>query len=118
MAKDKDLPKNEYYCVFYDSEYADSQGFPRRKEDDNKVLAKKIYRTDGTIKHMIRIDTNKHLYNPINQINQRESRKPDSYKDNNQIKHITVGLKAFYLYTKYLIDLNPSWYNLAKREVN
>lgn len=118
MANKQITQEDEYYCAFYDSEYADSHGFARRKTDDDKVLAKKIFRKDGTIKHMIRVDINKKLYNPIDQIKQRESRKPSSYKDTSKLKYISVGYKAFYLYTKYLIDFNPSWYNLAKREID
>lgn len=109
------ISHNEYYCSRPDSDFIDSNNCPRRSDDDDKVLAKKILRDDGTIKFMLRIDRNKQLYDPVNQIN-RTSRKPSSYRDDS-IKYITVGHKAFFLYTKYLENLQPSWLNLAKREI-
>jgi len=114
----KIMQTNSYYCAPYDKEFVDEEGMPRRYNDDRKVLAKKIFRDDGSIKFMIRIDANKQIYNPANQIQPNNtSRKPSSYK-NNQVKYITVGHKVFTLYTRYLQELQPSWLHLARRELN
>lgn len=109
------ISQNEYYCRRSDCDFIDLNNCPRRKQEDEKVLAKKILRHDGTIKFMIRIDKDKQLYDPSNQIG-RTSRKPSSYKDDS-IKFVSVGHKAFFLYTKYLENLQPSWLHLAKREI-
>lgn len=111
------MENNEYYCSPQDKEFDDIHMLPRRHNDDNKVLAKKIFRDDGSVKFMIRINENKDIYNPTDQLKKDTSRRPSSYR-NNDIKFVVVGHKVFSLYIKYLQQLQPSWLNLARREMN
>jgi len=81
-----------------------------------QICAKTISRIDGSIKHMIRIDSNNKFYNPIS-IYGTENNKTflDRICRSNQ-KFREVSEKTLNLYVKFLQSKNILWLNNAERE--
>jgi hypothetical protein len=81
-----------------------------------QICAKTISRIDGSIKHMIRIDSNNKFYNPIS-IYGTENNKTflDRICRSNQ-KFREVSEKTLNFYVKFLQSKNILWLNNAERE--
>lgn len=114
-AKQKIKPKDdEYYVYLGDEDFVDDNNNLRSKQDDNKVLAKKIYRDNGGYKLMIKCDSYNKPFDPDNQI-QSANKTVASYKNGH--KFITVGQKAFDHYLMFLQTKNKSWLLNTEREL-
>lgn len=108
----------ELYTIIDKHDYLDTDSLPRcSKENSSNVLAKKIYRDDGSIRYSIKLDNNGKIYNPlsiygetkISSFLDRVCRSQNKYKDVNQ--------KAFNMYLNFLKTKNIAWLHNAEREV-
>lgn len=107
---------NEFYSVIGSEDFIDSNNNPRlNSEDDAKVVAKKIYREDGSIRYSIKYDNGKF----VNPISIYGSKQDNSFLDRickSNDKFRDVNLKVFNMYLKFLRTKNTAWLNNAERE--
>ena len=104
---------NEYYVLLGNEDFVDENNNLRSTEDCEKVLAKKIYRDNGSQKLMIKCDSYNRPLNPENQITSNKT--VSSYKSG--YKFINVSQKAFEYYIKFLQTKNQSWLLNTEREL-
>jgi hypothetical protein len=117
--KDKDHNNEgiELYTLYDNQDYIDQNNNPRSKTDNDRVLAKKITRDDGSIKYMIKRDGSGRLYNPISIYAQNQSRSSTFLdKTCKDFKFRTVNMKIFEYYINFLRTKNLSWLFNAERE--
>ncbi len=108
--------ENEFYSIIGSQDFLDSKNNPRVSlEDDIKVVAKKIYRDDGSIRYSIKYENGKFI-NPISIYGSKiENTFLDRIcKSNDKFKE--VNLKVFEMYLKFLKTKNTAWLNNAERE--
>jgi hypothetical protein len=110
--------ENEFYCIRGEEDFLDSNNNPRcNREDNDKVLAKKIIRDDGVIKYTIKLDNNGKIFNPMSIYG---ATKISSFLDRvcrSQNKYKEVNLKAFSMYLSFLKSKNIAWLNNVEREM-
>lgn len=107
----------ELYTLDGDSDFLDKNDNPRSKTDNDKVLAKKIHRDDGTIKFMIKRDGSGKLFNPLSIYGDNQSRAANFLdKTCKDFKFRTVNMKIFEYYVNFLRTKNLSWLYNAERE--
>lgn len=99
----------ESFTILGKEDFIDKENNARVNDnEDNRVLAQKTIREDGSIKYSIRTDLNRKIYNPIlvdiHSINKANS------------KFKTVNTKAFEYYLSFLRTKNQSWLFNAERE--
>lgn len=108
---------SEFYCIIGSEEFLDNNSNPRvSKENDSRVLAKKILRDDGSVKFTIKTNASGKLQNPVsiygtektNNFLDRVCRSSDKFKE--------VNMKTFDLYINFLKTKNTAWLNNAERE--
>lgn len=113
---DTNIP-NEYYTMMGLEDYIDQNQNPRcSDESSNNVLAKKIYRTNSSIRYCIKIDNNGKIYNPISIYGDT---KQSSFLDRVcrfQNKYKDVNYKAFEMYIRFLKTKNLAWLHNVERE--
>ena len=106
-----------YYCVIGSQDFIDEESFPRvNKEDDNRVLAKRIVRDDGSSRFSIKLTNSGKMQNPLsmygiektNNFLDRVCRSDKKFKEVNQ--------KVFNMYINFLKTKNIAWLNNAERE--
>ncbi len=111
------VEKNEFYSTMGSHDYLDDQNYPRiSKENDKRILAKKITREDGSIKYSIKLTNNGKMQNPLsmygvekdNTFLDRVCRSNDKFKE--------VNYKVFDLYINFLKTKNIAWLHNAERE--
>lgn len=108
--KNKTILKNEYFTIHGYEDFFDDTGYPRvESEDSINILAKKVFRIDGTVKHMIKIYPDGKMYNPTSIYDDNKS-----YK--NSTKFREVNYKSFNMYLSFLKTKNTSWLYNAERE--
>jgi hypothetical protein len=108
--------ENEFYSIIGSQDFLDSKNNPRvSSEDDIKVVAKKIYRDDGSIRYSIKYENGKFI-NPISIYGSKvENTFLDRIcKSNDKFKE--VNLKVFEMYLKFLKTKNTAWLNNVERE--
>ncbi len=109
--------RNEYYTMLGQEDYLDHSNNPRcNSELSNKLLAKKIYRDNGSYRYSIKIDNNGKIYNPLSIYGDV---KQTSFLDRvcrSQNKYREVNYKAFELYLQFLKTKNLAWLHNAERE--
>ena len=105
---------NEYYVYSGNEDFIDENNNLRSNTDDDRVLAKKIYRDNGSSKLMIKCDSYNKPFNPDNQMTSA-NKTVASYKSGHRF--ITVGHKAFEHYLKFLQTKNHSWLLNTEREL-
>lgn len=97
-----------------------NNGVPIRNNDDDKVYAKKIQRSDASLKYLIRLDPSAKLFNPLSIYDQTDKRQATEFlnsvcRTNKKFKE--VNSKTFELYLKFLSTKNISWLHNAEREI-
>jgi hypothetical protein len=111
------LEKNEFYSSMGSQDYLDDQNYPRiSKENDKRILAKKITREDGSIKYSVKLTNNGKMQNPLSMYGvekdttflDRVCRSNDKFKE--------VNYKVFNLYINFLKTKNIAWLHNAERE--
>lgn len=107
----------ELYTLIDDHDFTDDANNPRSKKDDDRVLAKKFFRKDGTIKFMIKRDGSGKLFNPLSIYGDNQSRAANFLdKTCKDFKFRTVNMKIFEYYVNFLKTKNLSWLYNAERE--
>lgn len=120
--KDSDtvLHKDVFYTVSGLEDKLDEDGnCVIMEESDKRTLAKKVVRTDGSIRYSIKLNAQSKLYNPFS-IYGNENEETSNFLDrvcrnNNKFKE--VNKKSFDLYVKFLKTKNNSLLFNAEREV-
>ena len=109
---------DEYYTIIGSEDYLDSFKNPRcHTENSEKILAKKIFRTNGAPRYSIKIDNNGKIYNPLSIYGDT---KQTSFLDRvcrSQNKYKDVNYKAFEMYIQFLRTKNLAWLHNAEREI-
>lgn len=96
----------KFYTYSGLEDQTDNEKNPVTLKDDNRVLAKKVIRCDGTIRYSIRVDRDRKLYNPnVFNITSKEEK-----------KFRNVNNKAFEYYIGFLRTKNQSLLLNAERE--
>jgi hypothetical protein len=115
--RDKDPDIVELYTLMDNHDFIDETDNPRAKQDNHKVLAKKFFREDGTIKFMIKRDSSGKLFNPLSIYGDNPSRAANFLdKTCKDFKFRTVNMKIFEHYVNFLRTKNLSWLYNAERE--
>lgn len=113
--KDKKIEK--FFCLTDDQEFLDDDNNPRiSQEEDKRVLAKVKYKPNGSIKHLIKLDHNKKLFNPLEQTSEYQSIKNMHSISSDQCIFKEVNSKTFDFYLLFLKTKNFSWIRNAERE--
>jgi hypothetical protein len=109
---------NAYYTIVGNHDYMDENNNPRcETEDSVNVLAKRIYRDNGTSRYSIKVDNNGKIYNPLSIY---DDVKQTSFLDRvcrAQNKYRDVNYKAFEMYLQFLKTKNLAWLHNAEREI-
>lgn len=104
---------NEYYAYVGQEEFVDDNNNLRLSEDGDLVMAKKIFRDNGSFKLMIKCDRNNKPFDPDSPFYQNST--VASYK--NGFRFVMVNQKAFNYYLKFLQTKNKSWLLNTEREL-
>jgi hypothetical protein len=109
---------NEYYTILGSEDFIDDNNNPRIKNNDNtQILAKKVVRSDNSIKFLVKLSNNGKIYNPISIYGEeRQSNFLDSVCKSSD-KFIEVNGKVFEAYIKFLKTKNKLWLHNAEREM-
>lgn len=106
-----------YFTLLGMEDYIDQDNNPRIKNSNStNIFAKKILRTNGTIKYMIKLSPNSKLANPVSIYGPEKDKVflDKICRSNSKFKE--VSNKVFDLYIKFLQSKNISWLNNAERE--
>ena len=105
---------NEFYTYIGEEDYIDDHHNPRLHADDDRTLAKKIFRDDGSYKLMIKCDSYNKPCDPTNPVHPT-NKTVTSYKRG--YKFNSVNNKSFEYYVKFLQTRNKSWLLNTEREL-
>lgn len=111
-----DQESEEFYTISGQQDFLDTNNLPRLKLDNSRVYAKKISRTDGSIKYMVRTGMDKKLYNPISPIDKESNRAFLDRVSRSNDRFRMVNQKTFELYLQFLQTKNVAWLHNAERE--
>lgn len=121
------IQKNESFSMYYshisDKDYLDENGFPRVKNDDNKVLAKAV--PNQFKKHIANNNQTSYKYYVLFQTNNMYGYEV-KFKTNQHIDRICktdthfkeVNVHIFKKYLEYLKTQNTQWLKEAQRDYN
>lgn len=103
----------QFYTIYGEQEYLDSQGNPRiSSNDESKVFAKQINN-----KFYIKAGINGHIFNPIGMYSEGRQQKFLSKVGKNEYSFQRVNEKVFSFYVSFLRTRNMAWLNNAEREM-
>lgn len=104
------------YCLIGNEDFVDSDNHAIVKEDNDKVLAKKITKPNNPPQYFIRLSTNNKLYNPLSQVGEDKSTSivDNTCRPTNRFN--PVNLTVFEYYLQFLNSKNLLWLNKAERE--
>ena len=108
---------DQFYTLKGLSESTDTLNNYTIDENSDKVFAKKIVRSDGSVKLYIRTGNNGNIYNPVSIYGEE---KVNTFLDRvckDGIKFREVNEKVFAFYLKFLNTQNVAWLNNAEREI-
>lgn len=112
---EKSVQSDSFYGTIKDYDFIDENNNPRiREEQDIRVMAKEKFRSNNSIKYLIRTDNIKHFYNPLSPLS--ENNKFNLYSNTDQIHFKEVSKSVFDMYIVFLRTLNTSWIRNAERE--
>jgi len=123
IKQNEDLEKQiEYYTLKGMQDYLDERDMPRVKEDNGKVLAKKIcyYDTDNNLvkqktRYQIKIGAYGRIYNPIGLYSEGRSNKYSSKTGKDEWRMKEVNENIFNLYLSFLKTKNNAHLIIAER---
>lgn len=123
IKQNEDLKKQiEYYTLKGMQDYLDERDMPRVKEDNGKVLAKKIcyYDTDNNLvkqktRYQIKIGAYGRIYNPIGLYSEGRSNKYSSKTGKDEWRMKEVNENIFNLYLSFLKTKNNAHLIIAER---
>lgn len=110
------VPQDEFYTITGTEDYKDKGNNPRTLNNNEKVLAKKVYRSDGSAKQYIKININGNIFNPLSLYGDKTSNFLDSVCKSGS-KFREVNQKVFDMYISFLKTKNISWLHNAEREM-
>lgn len=92
---------------------------PMKNQEDEDVYAKKIIRSNGSVKYMIRLDYAAKFFNPFSIYDKEDQKQSVEFlnsvcRSNKKFKE--VSSKVFDLYLHFLVSKNTSWLFNAERE--
>tara|TARA_R110002074_G_scaffold395973_3_gene584816 strand:- start:420 stop:797 length:378 start_codon:yes stop_codon:yes gene_type:complete len=106
----------EYYTLFGQHDYLDSNHFPRIEEATGDVLAKSVTLGDNT-KYFLKLGSHGKIYNPIGMYSEGTSNKFLSKIGKKAWEFKSVSPRVFELYTNFLKTKNIAWLRNAEREM-
>lgn len=113
-----DNSSDAYYTIVGQEDFVDNESNPRiNSESSDKVLAKKMARSDGTYRYMLKLDRGGKVYNPLSIYGENQA---TSFLDRvcrSQNKFKDVNPKAFSMYINFLRTKNIAWLHNTEREV-
>lgn len=113
-----DNSNDAYYTIVGQEDFVDNESNPRiNAESSDKVLAKKMARSDGTYRYMLKLDRGGKVYNPLSIYGENQA---TSFLDRvcrSQNKFKDVNPKAFSMYINFLRTKNIAWLHNTEREV-
>lgn len=95
--------------------FLDDDDLPRT-EDTNKVFAKKVSRSNGTTKYMIRLESSGKLFNPVSIYGAEQQKTFLDRICRSDKRFKEVSSKTFAYYIKFLTTKNTSLLYNAERE--
>lgn len=109
--------EESYFCLIDDADFIDEDKLPRKQEQDECVLAKKVKLSDKQpYKYYVRMGFDQKLYNPLGTL--ASSKNYSSLNRNSELnKFKVVSESVFNYYTMYLSTKNNIWLIKAEREV-
>lgn len=108
---------NEFYSFIGDEDFLDENNNPRIESETNKkIIAKKIYKSDGRIKFLVKIDNSGRFFNPRSPVSSIKNTKLLQTISLSQDKFKEISSKAFTLYLNFLRSRNEAWLSNAERE--
>lgn len=119
-SNDKDINEQiKKYCIVDKKTGDDESGYPTidnpSKESD--VLAYSVYKSNGGRKFMIRINSDRKLYNPLSIYGNEKSYQLLDNISRSSILYKEVDNTAFELYLRFLLTKNTAWLHKAEREI-
>lgn len=112
----------EYFTILGSQEYLDDDKNPRIKEDNNKVLAKRIHylNSDKQIvksktRHLIKVGAHGRIYNPIGLYTEGRSNMINKKIGREEFRMKEVNETTFNLYLSFLRTKNPGHLTIAER---
>lgn len=107
------------YCLIDNKNREDELGYPiidnPKKESD--VLAYKIQKVNGDYKFMVRINSDRKLYNPLSIYGGDRSFKLLNNITRANLEYKEVNSTVFDFYLRFLSTKNTTWLNKAEREI-
>lgn len=112
----KETIEHQFYCLAGDEDFVDKLGNAMVTTDSNKVLAKKITKSNSPIQYFIRLSTNNKLYNPVSQVGEDKSSSivDNTCRPTNRFTPVSPAVFEYYL--QFLNSKNLLWLNKAERE--
>lgn len=108
-------PSEELYTIIGKEDYIDKNNNPRLKQTNDTVLAKKLYRDNGSYKLMIMCNAQNKPMDPNNELGETNSTVGLSYR--HKKRFVTVNQKAFEHYLSFLRTGVKAWLLNAEREL-
>jgi hypothetical protein len=108
--------EEEYFCMLGDEDFVDDKQHPRKSEETDKVMAKRVKVSDKRYKYYIRMGFDKKLFNPINPLNASKNY-TELNRNSELLKFKLVNSMSFDFYLKYLSTKNNIWLIKAEREI-
>jgi hypothetical protein len=108
---------DQFYTLKGLSETTDSLNNCTIEADSENVFAKKIFRSDGSVKFYIRTGNNGNIYNTVSIYGEE---KVNTFLDRvckDGLKFREVNEKVFAFYLKFLNTQNIAWLHNAEREI-
>lgn len=110
--------KEFFYTSLGEHDFLDNE-IPMKNSEDNNVYAKKIIRSNGTVKYLIRLDYSAKFFDPFSIYDKEDKKQSVEFlnsvcRSNKKFKE--VNNKVFDLYLRFLVSKNPSWLFNAERE--
>lgn len=108
---------DQFYTLKGLSETTDSLYNYTVEADSENVFAKKIFRSDGSVKFYIRTGNNGNIYNPVSIYGEE---KVNTFLDRvckDGLKFREVNEKVFTFYLRFLSTQNIAWLHNAEREI-
>jgi hypothetical protein len=107
------------YCLIGQNDDTDDNGYPVVTKPNSKsnILAYKTKKTNGDYKFMIRINSDRKVYNPLSIYGRDRSYNLLSNITRSSIDYKEVSSTAFDFYLRFLSTKNTAWLNKAEREI-
>jgi hypothetical protein len=107
---------DEFYSMTGEQDYYDNNNNPRLVKDGPKTLAKKLFTEKSRPRHLILMNTDGKLHNPLNITSKQKMTSNFLDRKCREPKFKPVSEKTFSMYVNFLKSKNLSWLYNADRE--